>query len=520
MREIIGVNEAVREAERAGVSPQQWALESGNHNLLNSPYLWIDPDIDDEAVFNKSIGQVWVKEEKNALADYCKNISDVIQFPVDTAYLFGLGIVASAMVKSFYCSVGPDQKEPVNLYVVGSQPPSTGKSGVMKYLADPVREGYDRLARENASMRAGIIHDIKKIEKDIEASKNKEESVSLAEKHIELSLALNNCPDWEYATDDGTPEAIGEMAFAQGGMFNIISDESDAVNTVLGNNYVGTSGSTNHSVFLKGWDNGYYKPVRITRKGGKGNIRGCIVILAQDESINKILEEAIKGRGIPERVLMLKEANILGSRVHSTERIGVEAKNKAAYVKTIENILSEQEDVILTLSKDAMSTITATKNAMEPHLADGEKYSQSTLRGIIGKMDKQVLKIAGILHGVKEWGPRGKRSTVIEYETIHEAVRIFHTLKDTYINAADEQGFSGKSTYEKDMLQCLVSQANKNKLTKTYSQLRDLMKNKQSMNGVSKITKLIKDDILPDLEKRNICLAVNGGVFINPKIKD
>jgi len=520
MRDIVGVNEAIREAERAGVSPQKWALHSGNYNLLSVAHLWVDPETDDDEVEKKGSGSIWVKEERDVLSDYCKNISDVIQFPVDTAYLFGLGIVASAMVKSFYCSIGPDQKEPVNLYVVAAQPPSTGKSGVMKYLADPVREGYAKLAKDNTSMRAGIMHDIKKVEKDIEASKSKDESIGLSEEYVKLIEALQACPEWEYATDDGTPEAVGEMAFAQGGMFNIISDEADAVNTVLGNNYASASGSTNHSVFLKGWDNGYYKPIRITRKGGKGPIRGCIVILAQDESINKILEEAVKGRGIPERVLMLKEANILGSRVHSVVRKGVDHKLKGDYIKTIENILSEVDDVVFTLSEDAMQTITATKNMIEPHLADGEKYSQSTLRGIIGKMDKQVMKIAGILHGVKEWGPKGKRKTVIEFETIHEAIRIFHTLKDTYIDAADSQGFSGKSTSENELIKVLTYQANKNKLTKTFAELRDLMKGKPSMNGVGKIAAMLKKDVLPELEKRNICLVASGGIYINPKLRD
>ena len=522
MSDGMNLNDLIRESGKDGVTPQYWAISNGYSHMLSSYHLWPDPCVDESSTDTTDGMRVCdPRGDKTILTKYSEEIGKVIQFPVDTVYLFGLGIVASAMIKSFYSQPGPDEKEPVNLYVVCSQPPSTGKSGVVKYLCNPVRRGYKRIAENNAKTRAGILYDIKKTEKEYESSKNRDEASGIAEELVRLYEALSACPEWEYCTDDGTPEAVGQMAQRQGGVFNIISDEADAINTVLGENYKSSSGSTNHSVFLSGWDNGYYKPIRTTRETGKGgNIRGCIAVLAQDESINRLLAAGAGGRGIPERVLMLREPNLLGSRKHSAKRTGVSIKLRGDYEALINNILDEDEDVILMFDDQSLEMIAATKNSVERHLGNGEKYSQSTLRGIVGKLDKQVFKIASILHCVKEWGPRGKKSKSIEWETTHEAIRIFQMLKETYITAADSQGFSGKNTYEREIIACLSMQASKGKLVRTYAALRDLLKNKPSMNGVSSITSLLKKDILPELERRNICVMTDTGVYINPKLRE
>jgi hypothetical protein len=72
--------------------------------------------------------------DKTMLSEYCRSIAKTIQFPLSTVYAHSLGCIAAAMNKSFFVELRGDVS-PVNLYIVSSQPPSTGKSGVNKYLS-------------------------------------------------------------------------------------------------------------------------------------------------------------------------------------------------------------------------------------------------------------------------------------------------------------------------------------------------------------------------------------------------
>ena len=70
-------------------------------------------------------------DDHSLLAEYCRSIAKTIQFPLSTVYAHALGCIAAAMNKSFFVEIRGN-KNPVNLYVVSSQPPSTGKSGVKR----------------------------------------------------------------------------------------------------------------------------------------------------------------------------------------------------------------------------------------------------------------------------------------------------------------------------------------------------------------------------------------------------
>ncbi|QGF21262.1 DNA helicase [Citrobacter phage HCF1] len=62
-----------------------------------------------------------------------------------------------------------------------------------------------------------------------------------------------------------------------------------------------------------------------------------------------------------------------------------------------------EESVVLKPSRGAMRVLNIARQELEPDLADGGKYSHTMLRGALGKMDKQVIRIASVLHVIRNW---------------------------------------------------------------------------------------------------------------------
>ena len=90
-----------------------------------------------------------IKDNDNTLlADYCRSIARAVQFPLSTVYAHALGCIAAAMNKSFFVEL-KGSKNPVNLYIVSSQSPSTGKSGINNYLSDSLVMAYDKLNKKS-----------------------------------------------------------------------------------------------------------------------------------------------------------------------------------------------------------------------------------------------------------------------------------------------------------------------------------------------------------------------------------
>lgn len=520
MHEYNGISKTYQDyinaARDMNMRPHIYLFDIGEHTMLANRNFWPVPKDDIENDDTASAGSLCKEGATDILSLYCQNISSAIQFPVSTAYLFGLGVVASLAIRNFTVKQFGEES-PVNLYVVTAQPPSTGKSGISSLLTTPIRMKYKDLREANEGKRAAVLRKINNLEKEIEKETQATSIEALTKKLREALEELKDYPLWSYATDDATPEAIEKMAFDQQGIFNIISDEADAINTVLGTTYGSGTGATNHSVFLKGWDGGYYSPKRITRSTAEGFIKGCISVLAQDESISQLLEKGLSGRGISERMLILREKNMLGNRNHGSRK-PVDHGLRKRYERFVGRVFCS-EPTALEVSHDGMKQIYGIMNGYEPHLADGGKYSQSTIRGVIGKMEKQVVKIASVLHIVKEWDDEGSQSKVISSDTVLEACILFDELKETYIKASDSQGFAGEITHQQCVLSAIKRSAERGKLYMTFQAIKDVIKGHKSMNGVTGHVSKLKNEWLPALAERDIIILTEKGVIINPYLK-
>lgn len=518
--EQITINLAFNAANINGTTVAKELLNIKRVDLLRNPDNWPAAFVDSAEDAKYSDVDLFQYAGKNALANYCKEISDNIQFPINTCFMHALGVVSSAMNMRFKYDYYSEEK-PTNLYVVTAQPPSTGKSGINSKLTNPVREAYSRIMKNNKIFKAESDLKLAKLEKEL-ASQTSELAMKALIKEIEKEQELAKTkPLYRYALDDVTPEALAALAASQNGLFNIISDEADAINILMGSAYGGEKAKTNHGIFLKGWDGDYLSSGRITRDGSEGFVYGSISVIAQDESIDSILEAGRAGRGVSERILMLREKSRLGERKHA-KRKPTDQKKKDAYEQLINNIVSDDEKIILNFSEEAIDEVDNYRNTIEPKMRLGGEYANNMICGVVGKADKQIFKIASVLHVCDHWHKSStKHELTISVDTVIRAILIFNSLINTFIDAADEKGFVGEKTELNAIYDYLTTQKEKSKNKKsavTIRKLRDSIKNRKEFQGVRGLTDKIKNEYLPELEKRGVLVFNDKEIYISPKL--
>tara|TARA_R110000744_G_scaffold380568_1_gene503229 strand:+ start:11665 stop:13248 length:1584 start_codon:yes stop_codon:yes gene_type:complete len=509
----------VAEAVSAGIMPARLLIERGSYKTLGAINYWDAPIMSDSLEPEERGSKIKLAEEKNLLSDLCWSISKAIQFPVNTIYAHGMGVVASAMSKSFSFEYGHGTK-PVNLYVVTAQPPSTGKSGVNELLVEPVHHAFDTInekaivERKKAKIRMSAI---KRELKD--AAKNpastEEQKFALEDEMTALYKSHDKHVVYTYALDDATPEATAKIALGQNGLFNIISAEADAINIILGGVY--SDKKANFGIFLKGWDSERHHVARASQEVMSGRVTGNICVIAQDESIRTILAAGESGRGISERFLLVRESTYLGKRVFNK---GVKVCDTllAKYSKLIFNIVRE-DGVTLQFSAKSKDLINEYRSTLEPEMADSGRYGNNMMRGFMGKADKQIMKIASVLHVIDNWAEKGDRSTQVRDSTTRSAIKFFKDIAESYITAADELGFTGCESEYIKVEEKLQQYAEKGKLTMSVAQLRSNLKNIKPFTGTPNLTHKLKNILLPAMESNNICVVHDGKIHINPYLK-
>lgn len=476
--------------------------------------LWQDP-LDFETAEDRILDIKVVDHDRTDILTMAAiAISKQVQFPVNTAFMHGLGIIATAMTKSFHYEYFGNES-PVNLYVVTSQPPSTGKSGINNFFVGPVRIAFGDFNKSQQAKRNKIEASLKDIKKELKETSNERETDALLSEMGVQTEKLDETPIYRYSVSNTTPEALEQIAFTQTGFWNVISDEAGAINVLLGNMY--SEGTlTNADIVLQSWDGDWLSSSRITRKAGEGYVRGSISVVAQDETISTILQAGSRGNGISERFLLLRENNKLGERDHNKFE-PVPSSVKVDYAMLV-NELVFAEKTVFKFSQGARDLIRINKIKIEPHLCDGGIYSNNLLRGVVGKMDKQVMKMSCVLHVASKW--KGKvQPIVIEEDTVKWAIKMYKELIKLYIDAADSNGFIGEVSEIKAIKEQFIKFLQKDKQSVTYSELKDYVKNKSVFKGRARLASYIKDKLLMRLLELKFCTLVEDKIIINPKLK-
>ena len=510
---VASVKQAIyAEAKERGVSPARVCVEQ-NKAFWQDAGMWFAPKSEGDTESYNEFDNLIVND---SLGAYAKAVAQSIKFPEATTYAFGLAAVASAMQINFFYRYFGNEK-PVTLYVIASQPPGTGKSGVKDSFCTPIKAAYDEINVTNNIDRQVIERQIKDEQKELESKNVMEHELKGRIEQIEkLKAKLAETPVYQYAYQDVTAEALEASALKQRGIFNVISDEATAVSALLGTMY--GDGKANNGMLLKGWDGELVETGRISREGGVGTVRGVFAILAQDEAIRGMIENGLRGNGALERFLMVREKPTLGARNHAIYT-PVPYELKQIYEETVTNLVRQQNKVCFELSKEAQEFIAYLKNDYEPHLADGGKYSHALLRGAIGKLDKNVIKIACILHGFENWKPCGKRSKVVQLEQVMQAHHVYKQLIQAYETTAQSQGYMGAQTEMSKVIDAIQRQIERKKTSIPLRNLRDLLKSHPVFAGMPKLTEHLKTKVLPDLEASNYIVFHNSVIYFSPMLR-
>lgn len=337
----------------------------------------------------------------NLLSQYAKYKSDEAQIPVNTTLVTMISLFSSIACRAFKVSYPNGDTQPLSIYSVCEQPVATSKSRIVKGIQAPI-------FNQTKDERKALTSEIDKIDdalehEDIEPS----EKAKLKIKRKKLTKAIESLFSFE---TDSTPEALDGRIKTQNGFFSIVSAEKQALNSIIGSTYGDSKGKVNKDALLKGFNGEYHSSSRAGREGFTGDIVGTVTVLAQSGMIDDLLQ-ASGNTGVFERFIVWQEGHLLGKRKHSREfnhNKELENKLSALVLKIYESSRYEQDGIkrqkhyddlnALHLSIRSWQFINARRDDMEWSLGDGEENSINIFRGLIGKIDIFIMKIASILH--------------------------------------------------------------------------------------------------------------------------
>lgn len=482
------------------------AMDLHSSNIKN-PIYW--QDIEYISSEDRDYAEVDLVTHGGWFGELCKAVGQEYKFPANTVFLHGLAVLSAAVNRCFKYEYYNDQCA-CNLYAVTAQPPSSGKSGVNGFFCKPIAAAFDALNKENAKRRVKLTRELAELEDQNAKTGSHDDEV------FEMQQKLKTLARIDYAVSNTTAEAAESKAFKQGGMINIISAEAEAISVIMGSTYGDSSKSANYELFLKAWDNEWLSSSRVTRGDNSGYVYGSVAVIAQQDAIKGILQAGMSGRGVSERILMLSERPILGTRdLSKWQPAPKDLKDK--YFNLVQKCVLSGE-VVLKITPQGMKEIIKFRQKIEPELADGRLYSNTMLRGAMGKADKQIIKIACLLHIADNWCNDGRQQTAVAKETITAAISIFDQLSQTYVRAADDLGYAGKNTESAYIASKLQEYAQKKRYEVKIGQFRDNIKGRGAISNVTGLTAKLKDEYFPELQKRGYIVEHEGTVYINPKL--
>jgi hypothetical protein len=336
-------------------------------------------------------------------------VSLATEIPSSTAFLVGLGVFSGMAARNWVVTYPDGTPLPLGLYVVAEQPSGTSKTRVLRLYQEPFTAGHHRLFTE-----------LKNLQAKAAKSDDKDQIVALLEQQKVLRGAV-------FITNT-TSEGLELMLIKSGGFFTAVSSEQGLFNSLFGNSYKpGVPG--NNDIVLSGFDGGYCIGSRVSRESFAGHVVGGIVSLAQDGSIAKVLE-ASNGTGLAERFLSIAEPHRLGVRDHTRPHV-IDQEVLSAYAECCQFFDDTLTPGIerwhclhkLTISPNGFFLIAQVRNSIEPHLADGLKYSSISLRGAASKIDMQIMKLAANLHVMAN-----QSESLISDDCVVAAISIAHDL--------------------------------------------------------------------------------------------
>jgi hypothetical protein len=152
-------------------------------------------------------------------------------------------------------------------------------------------------------------------------------------------------------------------------------------------------------------------------------------------------------------------------------------------------------------------------------MRDGGEYSNNLLTGFIGKADKQIRKIAAVLHCIDNWQDGGQRSHTVTDDYTFWSISLFDELSKTFVSAADYMGYAGSNSEVQKMSSVLTELAGKNKIKVNFTVIRDKVRNVKPFRGSRNVADKLMNDVLPKMQELNYCVIDGQTIHINPRLK-
>ncbi len=379
-------------ADDGGTSTCEWqtildAVEHGKESPITSydTPVNVHNDILDGEKHHCTVDLLRHIDDEHPSKELSLYISHAMDLPVNSSFVMGLATFSSIACRKYVVNYQHNDSIPIGIYAVAEQPSGVGKSRCLTLFQKP----FFKVHKEKCDL---YNLERKRLE-GIEPGK-----LSVIDK---ASLAeLKNNPIPQLFTTNSTPEALEKSLDTTNGTFSAVSSEQGLFNSLLGLSYSDGKKANNNDLILNAFDGGYMCVKRITRDGYSGYVAGGVALFAQPGSIEKLLNNS-HGTGLVERFLMIAEPHQLGKRDH-TVRKNIPQEVIDNYAKVAEplcrSVLNKEAVTALNISDHGHNLIALYQNQIEPHLADGGKYSHISLRGAAGKINMQIMKIAANLH--------------------------------------------------------------------------------------------------------------------------
>jgi hypothetical protein len=395
--------------------------------------------------------------------------------------LNGLSVFSSVATRKWAVAYQGTGHIPTGLYVISEQPSGTSKSRSLTVFQSP-------FFAEHKRQRDAILESI---ENDAGLADKEKRDKSIWVKHKALFVS------------NTTPEALEETLNAAGGYFSAVASEQGLINSLLGLTY-GDGKTSNNDLVLNGFDGGYMSSIRITRGGYSGFVGGGVTLFAQQGSIETLLTQS-NGTGLSERFLMLAEPHNLGARSHADKPL-IDSSLINLYGEyccdVMEGFYSKDSEVkAMEISPFSWREINEFRDELEPLLSDGQKYSHTSLRGAIGKIDMQIMKIAACLQLLS---PSNNAKT-IDPRYVTSAIGIMRDLTEEHLAMLESKGLIGRRAEFEAIIRLF-----EHSQTRTLNQIRtSRVRQQEPFKSSANPSAMIKS-VLAELCVLKILMTANG----------
>ncbi len=361
----------------------------------------------------------------NVLRQWVLEESCATQTPLDLAALLSLAVCSASIARRVDCQPRQGWREPVNLYAAVLLDPANRKSAVLSDAIKPLEELESELVEQSKVEVARAFSERRQLELALKNAEKKASQGDSQARHeageIAEQLATTPTPTQPcLIVDDATEEVLGKIIAEQGGRIASLSAEGGVFDLMAGK--YAKNGGTNFNCYLKFHAGENPRSDRLSRESVRVDRPALTCGFAIQPHVIKGLADnpAFRGRGLLARFLYAAPRSWIGHR--EIDPPAMSDSTRTAYHNLIRDMAGFAGEITLEFTPGAQSLLKAWESEIEGMLADGGELER--MRDWGGKLAGATIRLAAILHCVKQGGPVGQ----INETTLATAIQIARYL--------------------------------------------------------------------------------------------